>query len=100
MSEPPTQGGGWRPLADQIAVNVKNFVDGVAALAQGGGDETIPLLLLEVSQILLAGAQLGASSDVILPGNWEPEVGGPGPRRAAHRPGRPAVRGGRVRRGV
>jgi Domain of unknown function (DUF5063) len=28
-----------------------------------------------VSQILLAGAQLGASSDVILPGNWEPEVG-------------------------
>ena len=33
------------------------------------------MLLLEVSQILLAGAQLGASRDVILPGNWEPEVG-------------------------
>ncbi len=64
-----------RPLADQIAANVKNFVDGVEALAQGGGDETIPLLLLEVSQILLAGAQLGASRDVILPDNWEPEVG-------------------------
>jgi len=45
------------------------------ALAQSGGDETVPLLLLEVSQILLAGAQLGASRDVILPGNWEPEVG-------------------------
>jgi hypothetical protein len=28
-----------------------------------------------MSQILLAGAQLGASRDVILPGNWEPEVG-------------------------
>jgi hypothetical protein len=56
-------------------VNVKNFIDGVEALAQSGGDETVPLLLLEVSQILLAGAQLGASSDVILPGNWEPEVG-------------------------
>jgi hypothetical protein len=54
---------------------VKNFIDGVEALAQSGGDETVPLLLLEVSQILLAGAQLGASSDVILPGNWEPEVG-------------------------
>ena len=40
-----------------------------------GGDEIVPLLLLEVSQILLAGAQLGASKDVILPGNWEPEVG-------------------------
>src|SRR5690348_17358938 len=75
MSEPPTPGGEWRPLADQIAVNVKNFIDGVAALAQGGGDETVPLLLLEVSQILLAGAQLGASSDVIPAGNWEPEVG-------------------------
>ena len=32
-------------------MNVKNFVDGVEALAQGGGDETVPLLLLEVSQI-------------------------------------------------
>jgi len=66
----------WRPLADQIGGNVKNFVDGVAALATGeGGDEAVPLLLLEVSQILLAGAQLGASRDVILRGNWEPEVG-------------------------
>ena len=79
MSEPPAQhqlkGDEWRPLADQIAVNVKNFIDGVDALAQDGGDETVPMLLLEVSQILLAGAQLGASRDVILPGNWEPEVG-------------------------
>jgi hypothetical protein len=85
MSEPPAQchphgsppplGGEWRPLADQIAVNVKDFIDGLDALAQAGGDETVPLLLLEVSQILLAGAQLGASQDVILPGNWEPEVG-------------------------
>ena len=75
MSEPPAQGGEWRPLADQIAANVKNFVDGVEALARSGGAETVPLLLLEVSQILLAGAQLGASRDVILRGNWEPEVG-------------------------
>ena len=69
MSEPPAQGGEWRPIADQIAVNVKNFIDGVEALASGGGDETVPMLLLEVSQILLA-----ASRDVILRGNWEPEV--------------------------
>jgi len=40
-----------------------------------GGDEAVPLLLLEISQILLAGAQLGASKDVILPDNWEPDVG-------------------------
>lgn len=66
----------WQPLADRIAGNAKNFVDGVDAIAGGQGKaETVPLLLLEVSQIMLAGAQLGASRDVILPGNWEPEVG-------------------------
>ncbi len=69
-------GEDWRPLADQIARNARDFVDGAAALARGeGGEETVPLLLLEVAQILLAGAKLGASKDVILPGNWEPDVG-------------------------
>jgi hypothetical protein len=64
------------PLVDQIAANAKNFIDGVVALATGeGGDEAIPLLLLEVSQILLAGAQLGATRDVIPRGNIEPRVG-------------------------
>jgi hypothetical protein len=70
------QAYGWIPLADRIAGNAQDFLDGIAALARGeGGEETVPLLLLEVSQVLLAGAQLGASKDVILPGNWEPEVG-------------------------
>lgn len=64
------------PLADQIAGNVRLFLDGVERLAAGDGrDEAVPLLLLEVSQILLAGAQLGATTDVILPSNLEPEVG-------------------------
>ena len=73
---PAADGEGWNPLADRIAANVQDFLDGIAALARGeGGQETVPLLLLEVSQVLLAGAQLGASKDVILPGNWEPEVG-------------------------
>jgi Domain of unknown function (DUF5063) len=72
---PPT-GEGWNPLADRIATQARDYLDGVAALARGeGGDETVPLLLLEVSQILLAGAQLGATKDVILPDNWEPDVG-------------------------
>ncbi len=74
--QPEDQGGGWSPLADRIAGNVKDFLDGVERLAAGdGGDEAVPLLLLEVSQILLAGAQLGASTDVIPSGNREPEVG-------------------------
>ena len=67
---------GWRPLAERVAGQARDFVDGVGALANGeGGDKTVPLLLLEVSQILLAGAQLGASTDVIPPGNWEPDAG-------------------------
>jgi hypothetical protein len=66
----------WRPIADRIARQAQDFLDGVTALASGQGkDETVPLLLLEVAQILLAGAQLGASQDIILPGNWEPDVG-------------------------
>ncbi len=66
-------GEGWSPLADRIALQAQDFVDGVTALATGqGGDQLVPLLLLEVSQIMLAGAQLGASKDVIPPGNWEP----------------------------
>ena len=63
-------------LADRVARSVEDVIDGVEALARGeGGDETVPLLLLEISQVLLAGAQLGATKDVILPDNWEPEVG-------------------------
>ena len=74
--EQPGAGEGWSPLADRIAGQAQDFVDGVTALASGqGGDHTVPLLLLEVSQILLAGAQLGASKDIIPPGNWEPDAG-------------------------
>jgi Domain of unknown function (DUF5063) len=74
MSSAP--GDDWRPLADQVARQAQDFLDGVAALARGEGeDEIVPMLLLEVAQILLAGAQLGASKDVILPGNSEPDVG-------------------------
>ncbi len=72
----PPAGEDWRPLADRIARQAQEFLDGVTALANGEGkDETVPLLLLEVAQIMLAGAQLGASRDIILPGNWEPDVG-------------------------
>ncbi|MGE5287923.1 MAG: DUF5063 domain-containing protein [Micromonosporaceae bacterium] len=66
---------GWEALADRIALSAQDFLDGVEALARGeGGNEIVPLLLLEVSQIQLAGAQLGATTDVILPDNREPAV--------------------------
>jgi Domain of unknown function (DUF5063) len=74
--DPSGQAEDWRPIADRIARQAQDFLDGVTALASGEGkDQTVPLLLLEVAQILLAGAQLGASQDIILPGNWEPDVG-------------------------
>src|SRR5947208_15567236 len=66
---------GWQPLAERVASQARDFVDGVGALATGeGGDETVPLLLLEVSQILLAGAQLAPSKAGIRPATWEPNV--------------------------
>jgi Domain of unknown function (DUF5063) len=66
----------WTTLADRVARHVEDYLSGLEAVARGeAGAQAVPLLLLEVSQILLAGAQLGASTDVILPGNWEPDVG-------------------------
>lgn len=66
----------WTALADRVAKHVKNYMTGLEAVARGeAGQHAVPLLLLEVSQIALAGAQLGASTDVILPDNWEPDVG-------------------------
>jgi hypothetical protein len=66
----------WNTLAERVALHVRNYLGGLDAVARGeAGTHTVPLLLLEVSQVILAGAQLGASADVILPDNWEPEVG-------------------------
>jgi hypothetical protein len=63
-------------LADQVARHASDFLDALTALGRGeGGDEVVPLLLLEVAQVMLAGAQLGASRDVIPSGNAEPYVG-------------------------
>jgi hypothetical protein len=68
--------GDWRPLADQVAQHAGDFLDALAVLGRGEGDgEVVPLLLLEVAQVMLAGAQLGASRDVIPSGNSEPDVG-------------------------
>ena len=71
-----THDGDWLPLADQVAKHAGDFLDALAALGRGeGGNEVVPLLLLEVAQVMLAGAQLGASRDVIPSGNAEPDVG-------------------------
>lgn len=75
-SQSATAAPGWRPLADRIARHARDFLDGIEAVASGeGAGEVVPLLLLEVAQVLLAGAQLGASRDIIPSGNAEPYVG-------------------------
>jgi hypothetical protein len=68
--------GDWRVLSDQIAGHASDFLDALAAVGRGEGtEEIIPLLLLEVAQVMFAGAQLGACKDVIPSGNAEPDVG-------------------------
>ncbi|MEO8330528.1 MAG: DUF5063 domain-containing protein [Candidatus Nanopelagicales bacterium] len=60
----------------EIADQIESFLIGLGAIARGefpGG--TLSLLLLEVSQLLLAGGRLGAVIDVVPPGRFEPDVG-------------------------
>ena len=69
--------GHQRSLADQVAGHAQDFLDALATLGRDGeANEVVSLLLLEVAQVMLAGAQLGASKDVIPAGNAEPDVGG------------------------
>lgn len=65
----------WNVLAEEIAGHAQNYVDGLTRVACGeGGDGIWALLLVEVAQVSLAGAKLGASQDVILSGNNEPPL--------------------------
>ncbi|MEV0388595.1 DUF5063 domain-containing protein [Nonomuraea sp. NPDC050643] len=65
----------WSALAEEIAGHATNYVDGLTRVAGGeGGDAIWSLLLVEVAQVSLAGAKLGANQDVILAGNYEPPM--------------------------
>ncbi|MER7504977.1 DUF5063 domain-containing protein [Nonomuraea pusilla] len=65
----------WSELAAEIAVHAQNYVDGLTRVAGGeGGDAIWSLLLVEVAQMSLAGAKLGANRDVILSENSEPPM--------------------------
>jgi hypothetical protein len=77
MSDRPAQGvEDWRAFADDVANHVRDFLTGLEAVASGEtGDESVAILLLELSQIMFAGAKLGASKDVILDSNAEPDAG-------------------------
>lgn len=62
-------------FAQQIADQVTSFLLALREIAKEGGGSAISLLLLEVSQVLLAGARLGAQHDFTPPQEHQPDVG-------------------------
>ncbi|GAA3373660.1 DUF5063 domain-containing protein [Streptomyces sannanensis] len=60
----------------QIADQVESFIVAVTEVAKGDEpDSAIPFLLLEVSQLLLAGGRLGAHEDFVPDERYEPDLG-------------------------
>ena len=73
-------GGALEPadedFAQQIADSVEAFLVALQAISrEDDGGQVIPLLLLEVSQLLLAGARLGAQADFLPAEVYQPDVG-------------------------
>jgi hypothetical protein len=63
-------------FGQQIADQAESFLVALQAISRAeAGGAAVPLLLLEVSQILLAGARLGAQSDFGLEQEFQPDVG-------------------------
>lgn len=63
-------------FAQQIADQVESFLIALQAIArEADGGRAISLLLLEISQVLLAGARLGAQRDFNPEGEFQPDVG-------------------------
>ena len=63
-------------VARAMADESRGFLSTVTEVASGANpDSGIPLLLLAVSDLLAAGARLGAMLDVVPPERFEPDVG-------------------------
>ncbi|MFH8369247.1 DUF5063 domain-containing protein [Streptomyces sp. NPDC018031] len=63
-------------FAVQISDQIESFLVAVTEVAKGDEpDSAVPFLLLEVSQLLLAGGRLGAHEDIVPDERYEPDVG-------------------------
>jgi hypothetical protein len=63
-------------FAQQIADSVESFLLALRAIARTAtGGQAVSLLLLEISQVLLAGARLGAQRDFTPRTEYQPDVG-------------------------
>jgi hypothetical protein len=65
-----------RRIGEETAAEAQAFLDAVTEVAAGSSpDIAIPVLLLALSQSLLAGARLGAITDVVPSERFEPDAG-------------------------
>ena len=63
-------------VANTVADEGRSYLSTVTEVASGANpDAAIPLLLLAVSDLLAAGARLGAMLDVVPPERFEPDLG-------------------------
>ncbi len=63
-------------LAQAIADQTESFLLALREIARSGDSaRAVPLLLLEVSQLLLGGARLAVQTDFVPPEEYEPDVG-------------------------
>ena len=72
-----TVGSDLEDFAQQIADQVESFLVALQAIARGEttGGRAISLLLLEMSQVLLAGGRLGVHTDFTPVEQYEPDAG-------------------------
>lgn len=60
----------------QVSDQIESFIVAVHEIAKGDDpDSAVPHLLLQVSQLLLAGGRLGAHKDIVPEERYEPDVG-------------------------
>ena len=65
-----------RELCDEMAVGVQDFIRAVEAVAAGGlHDTAISVLLIHTAELAARGARLGAVTDVVPEGRYEPDNG-------------------------
>lgn len=63
-------------VATAVATESRGFLTTITEVAAGSAPEaSLPLLLLALSDLLAAGARLGATTDVVPPSRFEPDVG-------------------------
>ncbi|QGZ49688.1 DUF5063 domain-containing protein [Streptomyces sp. QHH-9511] len=63
-------------FAVQIADSIESFIVATTEVAKGDEpDSAVPFLLLEISQLLLAGGRLGAHEDILPEERYEPDTG-------------------------